>query len=289
MTAHALGSGIYREPKLVQHPDDPVLWKEIGYDVVSGDLELGKHVVLQRSPEASPQFFRELLNADNAVELHQFDDDRAQFVEVARLIKENVTKDELFPHDIAVIFTAAVTAEKRGLQFRQYLADQGVESHMVGVTSSRDAFLADGKVAVSGPYRAKGNEAPMVYVMDADFCATGSELIKKRNILFTAITRSRGWVRICGCGSGMTVLVEEFKRLHAKDFKLDFTIPTEDELKRMRTLYRDITKDDRRAASDLKKAFERIPSSEEEAQAVLQALPKELRDRILRGLEGLEE
>lgn len=87
----------------------------------------------------------------------------------------------------------------------------------------------------------------------------------------------------------MTILVEEFNRLHAKGFKLDFTIPSEDELKRMRTLYRDITKDDRRAASELKKAFERIPSSEEEAQAVLQALPKELRDRILRGLERLED
>jgi superfamily I DNA and RNA helicase len=289
VTAHALGSGIYRDPKLVQHPDDPVLWKEIGYDVVGGDLELGKPVVLERSPEASPQFFRELLNPNDAVELYQFDDDRAQFSEVARMIKENVTNDELFPHDIAVVFTAAITAEKRGLQFRQYLSDQGVESHMVGVTSSRDAFLADGKVAVSGPYRAKGNEAPLVYVMDADFCATGSELIKKRNILFTAITRSRGWVRICGSGTGMTVLVEEFKRLHAKGFKLDFTIPSEGELKRMRTLYRDITKDDRRAASELKKAFERIPSSEEEAQAVLQALPKDLRDRMLRGLERLED
>ena len=152
VTAHALGSGIYRDPKMVQHPDDPVLWKEIGYDVVRGDLELGREVVLERSAEASPQFFRELLTPDDAVALYQFADDQEQFAAVASMIKENVTKDELFPHDIAVVFPAAITAEKRGLRFRQFLADQGVDSHMVGVTSSRDAFLADGKVAVSGPH-----------------------------------------------------------------------------------------------------------------------------------------
>lgn len=289
VTAHALGSGIYREQKLVQHPDDPELWQEIGYEVTAGELELGRHVVLQRSAESAPHFFSELLTSEDAVQFHLFADRQEQFIAVARMIKDDLVNGELYPHDVAVIFPDAINAEERGLAFRRFLDDQGIESHMVGVTSSRDAFLADNRVAVSGPHRAKGNEAPVIYVMDADFCASGSELIKKRNILFTAITRSRGWVRICGCGDGMRILLGEFNQLKAKGFKMDFTIPTQEELKRMRTLYRDITTDDLRKAAELKKAFEKLPADAEEANAVLQALPKQLRDRIVKTLTQLED
>jgi superfamily I DNA and RNA helicase len=273
----------------VQHPDDPVLWSEIGYEVVKGDLQLGHKVVLQRSVESAPKFFHEFLTADDAVQFHCFNDEHQQFIAVARMIKDDVVAGELYPHDIAVVFPEALSAEKRGLAFRQFLADQGLDSHLVGVTSSRDGFFIENKVAVSGPHRAKGNEAPIVYVMDAEFCSSGGELIKKRNILFTAITRSRGWVRVCGCGDGMKVLLAEFEKLKGKGFKLDFTIPTAEELKKMRTLYRDITSDDRKKAADLKKALEKLPTNIEEANAVIQALPKELRERILRTLTELED
>lgn len=289
VTAHALGSGIYRSQKMVQHPDDPVLWKEIGYEIVRGELELGAHVVLQRSAESSPAFFNELLDPTDAVSFHKFDDDQNEFAAVARMIKANVTSDELYPHDIAVVFPDALNAEKRGMAFRQFLTDQRIESHMVGVTSSRDVFLLEGKVAVSGPHRAKGNEAPIVYVMDADFCASGVELIKHRNVLFTAITRSRGWVRVCGCGIRMNILLEEFEKLRGKGFRLDFTIPTEEELKRMRKLYRDISTDDRRKATELIKAFDRLPDNIEEARRVLHSLPKKTRDRLLRTLTQLDD
>ncbi|MFT3831327.1 MAG: ATP-binding domain-containing protein [Opitutaceae bacterium] len=287
VTAHALGSGIYRATGIVQHPDDPVLWGEIGYEVVKGELELGKKVVLRRSPESSPSFFEELLTADAAVQFHRADDVKSQFLLAAQMIKADLTTGELYPHDIAVVFPDAINAETRGLAFRQYLADQGIDSHLVGITSSRDGFVIEGKVAVSGPFRAKGNEAPMVYLIDADFCATGSELIKKRNILFTGITRSRGWIRVFGCGEGMKVLEREFDKLKAKQFRLEFTVPTLEQLKKIRTLYRDISKDDRKKVTDLKKALDRLPDNDEEAAAMLQALPKALRDRFLRGLKDV--
>ena len=52
--------------------------------------------------------------------------------------------------------------------------------------------MQSGSITVSGIFRAKGNEAPMVYIANADYCASGHEMIRLRNILFTAITRSRG-------------------------------------------------------------------------------------------------
>ena len=288
VTAHALGSGIYRTTnKLVQHPDDPVLWREIGYDVVNGDLSLGSPVVLKRSLDASPQFFYDLLSADDAVQFYKFDEDREQFLAVARMIKDDLTAGELYAHDIAVVFPNAIDGERRGMAFRQYLEDEGIQAHLPGITSSRDAFIAENKVAISGPYRAKGNEAPVVYVMDADYCAGGSELIKKRNILFTAITRSRGWVRVCGKGVAMQSLIDEFQRLKDNNYQLRFTMPNPMELQEMRTLYRDITADERRKADELKKAFDKV--SEGDPQAVLQTLPKELRDRMIRALKELDD
>ena len=289
VTAHALGSGIYRDPKMVQHPDDPVLWSEIGYEKMEGELQLGQSVVLKRRADASPAFFTNLLKADDVVRFHYFDEEREQLSAVAKLIKEDITVGELYPHDVAVVFPDALQAEKRGQLFAQFLADQGIDSHMVGVTSSRDGFLIENKVAISGPHRAKGNEAPVIYLLDADFCASGMELIKKRNILFTAITRSRGWVRVCGCGDGMNILISEFNKLKTKEYNLEFIIPTLLELQKMRTLYRDISSDELKKAADMKKAFEKLPDSDEDATAVLQSLPRELRAKLMRTLRQLED
>jgi superfamily I DNA and RNA helicase len=289
VTAHALGSGIYRATTLVQHPDDPELWSEIGYEVVNGELRLGSDVVLKRSSDASPKFFDDLLSADDAIKFFNYEEDREQFSSVAGMIKDDLTKGELYPHDIAVVFPNAIDAERRGMSFRQYLSDIDIQAHLVGVTSSRDAFISEDKVAISGPYRAKGNEAPMIYVMDADYCASGGELIKKRNILFTAITRSRGWVRVCGKGAEMIALIKEFDQLKANNFQLRFKMPTEAELRQMRTVYRDITATERRKAEELQLAFKKIYASGEDAQAVLHTLPKEMREMILRSLQDLDE
>lgn len=288
VTAHALGSGTYRDPSMVQHPDDPQLWSDIGYSVQGGELELGKPVVLQRSSDASPDFFYELMDAEDCVQFHRFSSDRDQFLAVAQMIKEDVTAGELYAHDIVVVFPNAIDAEKRAMYLRQFLADQGIDSHIVGVTSSKDSFHAEGKVALTGPYRAKGNEAPMVYLVDADWCASGFELIKKRNILFTAITRSRGWVRVLGLNQGMDLLMQEFQTLKQKNYKLDFKIPTLEELRQMRTLYRDLTSDDRKKADDFKKAFEKLNASGLEMQAILQTLPKDTIEQMLRALKEAE-
>lgn len=291
VTAHALGTGIYRAGnKLVQHPDDPALWTDVGYEVVSGVLEKGKQVTLKRNIDASPKFFSDLLTPDQAVQFFSFKEDREQFINVTQMIKSDLTSGELYPHDIVVVFPDAIAAERRGMQLRQFLQDEGINSHLAGVTSSRDQFIIEGMVAISGPYRAKGNEAPIVYVMDADFCAEGSELIKKRNILFTAITRSRGWVRVLGTGSAMDGLINEFNLLkNSNNFQINFIVPTELELTKMRTYYRDITNTERKKADDFQKAFEKLISLDGDHQAVLQTLPKEIREQMIRTLMGVEE
>ncbi len=104
VTAHALGMGTYRVPDgLIQHPDDPQLWAEIGYSPIHGNLNLGELVTLQRRLDATPQYFSELLSSDDAVVIKGFNSQQAQDQWVAEQIRINLTEDELEPDDILIV------------------------------------------------------------------------------------------------------------------------------------------------------------------------------------------
>ncbi|GBF18226.1 hypothetical protein C21_00383 [Arenibacter sp. NBRC 103722] len=70
------------------------------------------------------------------------------------------------------------------------------------------------------------------------------DLIRRRNILFTAITRSKAWVRVYGYGQRMEDLVNEFKVVKKNNFKLNFKYPTKEDIERMNIIKRDITLDE---------------------------------------------
>ncbi|GMA40192.1 DEAD/DEAH box helicase [Mobilicoccus caccae] len=238
-TAHALGIGVYRKGGLLQHPDDPTLWTEIGYNVVNGHLQAGAAVTLKRSTDSAPKYFAEQLVTDDAVVLQSFPDEAAQDLWVADQIATNISTDELEPDDILIVLPDTYRAKTRGPRLMKMLRERGIASHQVGVTTSADEVFRPDSVALAHIYRAKGNEAPMVYVVDAQHCATEFNAVTRRNILFTAITRSRAWVRICGHGDLVDVIVDEAQQVVDSQFQLKFRIPTDDELRRLRHLHRD--------------------------------------------------
>jgi superfamily I DNA and RNA helicase len=80
----------------------------------------------------------------------------------------------------------------------------------------------------------------MIYVINAQECFSGYELAIKRNILFTAMTRSKAWLRVLGYGENMRGLVEEFNKIREKKFVLEFTYPTEEERQEMNLINREI-------------------------------------------------
>jgi superfamily I DNA and RNA helicase len=243
--AHALGFGLLRKPEKVQHFDDPLLWREIGYVVEKGELKDGVEVVLSRGPSSYPAYFLEHLTPSEAVQSRDFDTKIDQYSWIAEQIAKNLEEDELDPDDILIILLNPVTAQTEYYLLQTYLRSRGILSSLAGVTNNRDQFSQFGFVTVSGIYRAKGNEAPMVYIANADYCVAGHELIRLRNILFTSITRSRGWVRLCGVGPAMQTLQLEIDGVVEKGFKLDFRIPTPGEREKMRTIHRDRTAEEK--------------------------------------------
>ncbi len=243
--AHALGFGIYRTENLVQMFDDTILWKEIGYEVITGELEYGKKISLKRTNETSPEFLEEHSTIDDIIVTKSFDNKNDQAFWIANEIEKNIGEDELEPSDIVVIHSNPVkTIDEVGI-IRDLLYKKGINSHLVGVTTSQDGFFEKDSITFTSIFRAKGNEAPMVYVMDAHECFTGTELIKKRNILFTALTRSKAWVRICGYGSNMILLEKEINKTKENNFTLSFKYPTKEEMEQLNIIHRDRTQNEK--------------------------------------------
>ncbi len=237
--AHSLGFGVYRKEGLVQLFNDLELWDDIGYKVVSGTLDYGKTVKLMRKDNAAPQYFKELIKPQDAILVNKFETKEAQYRWIAEQIEFNIKEEELDPDDILVIFPDTYYSRSDYADFRKYLLRKGIGSFLAGVESSRDTFKVQDSITCSHIYRAKGNEAPMVYIVNSDYCAQNVELRKIRNILFTAITRSRAWIRICGTSVGMDIIQEEINKCIENAYSLEFKIPTEKELEHLNLIHRD--------------------------------------------------
>lgn len=249
--AHALGFGLYHTP-IIQMFDNLEMWRDIGYTVKSGRLKENNTVLLSRKNASTPEYFEELLTREDSVKLNKFSSKQKQYAWMAREIKKNITEDELDPDDILVVFPDTLTAKKEYREFERYLVVQGVNSILAGVDTDKDTFKVKDCITCAHIYRAKGNEAPMVYIANADYCADGMELIKLRNILFTSITRSRAWVRICGCGESVDIIDKEYGDCSSNNFDLKFKIPTEKELARARKVNRERSAEEKKKVEDAK-------------------------------------
>ncbi len=275
--AHALGFGIYRKEGLVQHFDDLDLWEQIGYGIVSGKLEPGHSVVLKRRPESSPSFFAEHMRPEDAIKLMPSRDEDEQAEIVAEDIAKNIESEELDPDDHLVIFPYAISAKRLAIPIVAALQRRGVTSHVVGATSSQDEMTRRGSVAITHIHRAKGNEAPMVYLLNCQDCAQGHELSLTRNILFTAITRSRAWVRLLGWGPSMQLIADEVAAVQKANFQLEFKVPTAEELKRMRQIHRDLSASEKAKRQKNEKKFRELVEAMRAGELDVESLPDDLR------------
>jgi superfamily I DNA and RNA helicase len=253
-----LGFGLSRDRGMVQHFDEPSLWVDIGYMVEKGPLDYGQDVVLARGPRSYPLFFEKLLTPADAVHSQAFNTKDEQYAWIAEQVARNLKEDELDADDILIVLPEPITQRDEYYSLRRHLDSRGIPSSLAGVTNDRDQFSQSGIVTVSGIYRAKGNEAPMVYIANSDFCVVGHELIRLRNILFTAITRSRAWVRLCGTGLSMTTLQKEIDAVVNSGYKLVFRVPTQEQLAAMRRINRDRTAEEKSQIRKAEKSLEEV-------------------------------
>ena len=278
-TAHALGFGIYRADGLVQMFDEAALWNDIGY-TARGPLRGGRQVSLARSQDASPSYFSELMTPNDAVVTMIFDTLEDEAAWIAAQIKQNIDLDELEHDDILVIVSDPLSVRPYGATMMRALKALKIDSHLAGVTASRDALFFENSIAITSIHRAKGNEAPMVYILGAESCYRGWDLSRKRNILFTAITRSRAWVRICGVGENMQALGGEIKGISGHDFRLEFRYPTEEEIRKLKRIHRDRSEDEKASIARDVEGVERLIRLIEDGEISAETLPERIQSMI---------
>ena len=259
VTAHALGFGIYRESTdptdtgLIQMFDNPKLWTEVGYQIANGELAEGKEVALRRTEETSPSFLEQHSNIDELIQFRRFESEEDQARWLALAIHNNLREEELRHDDIVVINPDPRTTRGKVGVVRRYLQEKGIHSHLAGVDTDADTFYRQDaeSITLTGIYRVKGNEAGMVYVINAQDCNLPAiNLASIRNQLFTAITRSKSWIRVLGVGDRMDSLIAEFNRLKESGFVLNFLYPTAEQRENLRIVHRDMGLADQETLED---------------------------------------
>lgn len=277
-TAHALGFGIYRNKGLVQIFENKNLWFDIGYQESDGEIEDGEPVALSRTKKSSPEFLEMHSSVDDLIQFKVFETTEDQATWLASEIKKNLNEDELLPDDIVVINPDPFKTREAVGGARVKLLKMGINSNLAGVTTIADVFTEPGTVTFTGVFRAKGNEAAMVYVINAQDCF-GAHLprlvARVRNRLFTAITRSKAWVRVLGVGPEMAALQAEFQQAKANNFELRFRYPTEEERKTMQTVNRDMSKAEQERSNKRRNNFADIIASLESGESILEDYPDE--------------
>ena len=267
VTAHALGFGVYRTPPvqgetgLIQMFDNAQLWTDVGYRVAEGELSDGHSVKLKRDVETSPQFLEAHSPVDDLIQFKHFETEEDQAAWLVRSVKKNLEEDELKPEDIMIINPDPVTTRKNVGLSRHGLFDMGIKSHLAGVDTDPDTFFLSEveSVTFTGVFRAKGNEAGMVYIINAQDChSSARNLATIRNRLFTAITRSKAWIRVLGVGPEMEELSREYERLKAHDFELHFIYPDAEQREQLRIVHRDMSTAERKRLDNRQRSLDEL-------------------------------
>lgn len=267
VTAHAMGMGLYRKEGLVQLPGSADVWTAIGY-VTDEPIKEGEEAILYRTKDTSPDFLN--IDPNEIIKFHQYKDATEMFGALFSTISNDTTKEQLTPKDIMIIDMDTFSYIKNYNKLVSYLhimnenrekdneKPYNVFIHTAGAANPEDFFRED-SIVYSSVRRAKGNESFMVYIINAQKCVNTLQRRTDRNALFTAITRSKGWVRVFGYGEDMQVLCDEFEQIKSYDFKLYFEhYPTKAELESIFLNNKDVEVRDKLAFDKTKELINRL-------------------------------
>lgn len=263
VTAHAIGMGLYRKDGLIQIPDAKV-WEAIGY-VHEGDIIEGEKTVLYRTKETSPELLK--VNQDEIIDFLYYLNHRDMYQDLLGMIDNDLKKGQLLPRDIMIIDmdTYLYNDNRSKLMGVLYSSEDDrydyLSIHSAGASNPED-FFREESVVYSSVRRAKGNETYMVYIVNAQKCMSILNRRSDRNGLFTAITRSKGWVKVLGYGEEMQELCDEFNKIKTNNFKLVFEkYPTKEEQKQLIINNKDLAGKDATVFGDARSLFAKLRKS----------------------------
>lgn len=261
--SHALGFGIYG-PNIVQMLQNREHWEDLGYEVESGEFEVGKKTSIVRPKKNSPLSIQDYEQSQEIVKWFSAEDFGKELDwicdEVASFIDSGLAPDE-----ILIICLDDRNAKNYFKALAPRLSARGISCHdLLADPFSTPHFQIDGSVTLSTVHRAKGNEAPAVIVCGLDALALDRKSRRARNRIFTAFTRTKGWLRVSGLSTAHP-LFEELRVALGNSPRLVFTWP---EPQAVETLQRDLSRKEeqaRRLRDEYLKRLAELGYSEEDA------------------------
>ncbi|MBN9133867.1 MAG: DEAD/DEAH box helicase [Nitrosospira multiformis] len=241
MTAHGVAMGLYsnRPTEMFYHPAE---WEAIGYRVNEPRalmIEENDRVEIERPDENSKNLLERILRANNKkplnlVQVQNCNDNSEQLDFIKNKLMDLVSTQGVAPEEIIIINLKGGNNKESMFAVQRILTSVGVRSVIPGYVESADVFKPKGFVTITTPFRSKGNEANIVFVMNAQY-VTNDFTLRARNTFFVAVTRSRGWCYISGHGEPMAQLVKEIDAIK-KDFpKFCFTCPSKESVRKSKS------------------------------------------------------
>lgn len=236
MTAHGVAMGLYsgNPAEMFFHPAD---WQAIGYKVNEPRklmIAAGDNVEIERPDENSRNLLEGLLRSNNKrplnlIQVESCTDNDGQLKYIRDKIVELITHQGVAAEEIIIINLKSGNNKEQMLAIQKSLSSAGVRSVLPGYVESADVFKPKGFVTITTPFRAKGNEANIVFVINAQRVSDDFTL-RMRNAFFVAVTRSRGWCYISGYGGSMAKLSAEISSIKSDFPKFKFICPAPEKI-----------------------------------------------------------
>ena len=206
--ANAIAMGYLHAEAILVGFDYEEEWQAIGYQV-TGKLESGAQVTLQYQAGNDANSIDQLWQED-MITFQTYYSRQQELTALATNIKYNLAQDNLLANDILII-PLALSQDGNFLaqQTAKFLMRQGINIFLPGSATANSLddktkdnyannFYYPGAITIANSYRAKGQEAAIVYIIGLDNLAKKANDLTLRNQLFIALTRTQGWSALSG-------------------------------------------------------------------------------------------
>lgn len=207
IASHALGMGLLRPDGMIAGPTTQEEWRALGYEI-DGAFKPNTAITLTRPEENSRNIIGKIFPDRNLINFQTFANKDDEYRFIAESIKKNIDQDFLEPSRQILVISLAkqdwvlkkIAGALAQLGLNYYIA-AAPDINMVQYYPNHrkpSQFRMEYAVTISQVNRAKGNESDVVYVTDVDRIAKQEQSPALRNLIFTALTRTRGFVTLTG-------------------------------------------------------------------------------------------
>lgn len=227
--AFALGLGIYNS-RVLQSIFSNKHWESLGFKVETGNSNSKDQMVISRPLENSPSYSNSKFDL-TTIKYKMFKNLPEECSYIAKCIYNDITEENLNPTDICVICLDRKAISSYFDSISKSLSKDGIKTfNLLEAPYDNLTFFRNDYVTLSSVNKAKGNECGAVYICGTDYVFSSPDNVVLRDTLFTAMTRTKGWLTLTGTDDFQKG-IEELTTLKNNDFKFKFIQPAECETK----------------------------------------------------------